>query len=141
MTAKEYLEKVRKNSYLVKQMTQELEEIHSDIYTLQATGVSEKVSGSNTSDLADKYIKVEGYKQKVASELAVMVHLRSEAKELIKALPDNKYQAVLYARYINNLKWEDVTDAVNMGWSQTFETHNAAIKAFEALHHEFLSKK
>ena len=84
MTAKEYLEKVRKNSYLVKQMTQELEEIHSDIYTLQATGVSEKVSGSNTSDLADKYIKVEGYKQKVASELAAMVHLRIESNEIIQ---------------------------------------------------------
>lgn len=141
MTAKEYLERVRKNSYLVKQMTQELTEVHKDIYTLQATGISEKVSGSNTSDLADKYIKVEGYKQKVASELEDMVKLRSEAKKLIQVLPDNKHQAVLYARYINNLKWEDVTDAINMGWSQTFETHNAAIKEFEAIHHEFLLKK
>lgn len=141
MTAKQYLENVRKNSYVLKQARQELDDVHSDIYTLRAAGMTEKVSGSNTADLANKYIKVEEYKQKLANAVTEMTDMRNEAKSLIRALQDGRHQAVLYARYINNLEWEDVTDAVNLGWSRTFEIHNDALREFDRIHYDFLQKK
>ena len=59
MTAKEYLNRVRRQYYVVKQVEQEARDIHNDIITIRASSLSEKVSGSKSSDTADKYIRLE----------------------------------------------------------------------------------
>lgn len=46
MTAKEYLNRVRRQNYILKQTEKELNEIRADILTLRASSLSEHVSGS-----------------------------------------------------------------------------------------------
>ena len=61
MTAKEYLNRVRQQNFVVRQAEKELTTVKSDILSLKAASLSEKVSGTKESDLADKYIKLEKY--------------------------------------------------------------------------------
>jgi len=54
MTAKEYLNRVRRQNQIVKQMEKEMMEVRSDILSLQASSLSEKVSGTKESDLGPR---------------------------------------------------------------------------------------
>ena len=54
MTAKEYLNRVRRQNYILKQVEKEMNEVRADILTLRASSLSEHVSGSKNSDTADK---------------------------------------------------------------------------------------
>ena len=98
MTAKEYLNRVRRQNYILKQTEKELNEIRADILTLRASSLSEHVSGSKNSDTADKYIRLESYMEKVNAEWDKLIDMRNAAKDLIGAMPDPMHRAILYAR-------------------------------------------
>ena len=83
MTAKEYLNRVRQQNYVVRQAGKELTAVKSDILSLKAASLSEKVSGTKESDLADKYVKLEKYFDKVIAEWDKLIDMRIEAKAMI----------------------------------------------------------
>jgi hypothetical protein len=84
MTARDYLNRIRRQNQIVKQMEKEMMEVRSDILSLQASSLSEKVSGTKESDLADKYIRLEKYFDKVNTEWDTLIDMRTEAKAMIR---------------------------------------------------------
>ncbi len=140
MTAKEYLNRVRKQNYVVRQAEKELTMVKSDILSLRAASLSEKVSGTKESDLADKYVKLEKYFDKVIAEWDVLIDMRIEAKAMIAMLPDETQQAVLYARYINCTEWERIAVDMEFSLRNMFYVHGKALQAFERLHRIALEK-
>ena len=140
MTAKEYLNRVRKQNYVVRQAEKELTMVKSDILSLKAASLSEKVSGTKESDLADKYIKLEKYFDKVIAEWDALIDMRIEAKAMIAMLPDETQQAVLYARYINCTEWELIAVDMEFSLRNMFYVHGKALQAFERLHGIALAK-
>lgn len=54
MTARDYLNRIRRQNQIVKQMEEEMKEVRSDILSLQASSLSEKVSGTKESDLGPR---------------------------------------------------------------------------------------
>ena len=141
MTAKEYLNRVRKQNLIVRQVKKELVEVKSDILTLQAASLSEKVSGTKESDLADKYIKLEKYLSKVVEEMDKLIDMRVEAKSMIAMLPDSRQRAILYARYINCQKWEDIASDTDLSWKSVFRIHKKALVLFAKVHQDLLLHK
>lgn len=139
MTAKEYLNRVRRQNYILKQTEKELNEIRADILTLRASSLSEHVSGSKNSDTADKYIRLESYMEKVNAEWDKLIDMRNAAKDLIGAMPDPMHRAVLYARYINGQRWEDVAMDMHYSWKGIFKLHGQALRVFDQMHGDKLS--
>lgn len=140
MTAKEYLNRVRKQNYVVRQAEKELTTVKSDILSLKAASLSEKVSGTKESDLADKYIKLEKYFDRVIAEWDKLIDMRIEAKAMIAMLPDATQQAVLYARYINCEEWERIAVDMEFSLRNMFYVHGKALQSFERLHRIALEK-
>lgn len=140
MTAKEYLNRVRQQNYVVRQAEKELTAVKSDILSLKAASLSEKVSGTKESDLADKYIRLEKYFDKVIAEWDTLIDMRIEAKAMIAMLPDETQQAVLYARYINCTEWEQIAADMKFSWRNVFYVHGKALQSFERLHGIALAK-
>lgn len=140
MTARDYLNRIRRQNQIVKQMEMEMMEVRSDILSLRASSLSEKVSGTKESDLADKYIRLEKYFDKVNTEWDTLIDMRTEAKAMIRALPDENQQAVLYARYINCDRWETIAFDMHYSWRGIFRLHGIALKTFERVHRSALSK-
>ena len=138
MTAKEYLNRVRRQYYLVKQMEGELTAVKADILALKASSMAERVSGTKESDIADKYIRLERYFDTVNAEWDKLIDMRIEAKTMIKMLPDETQQAVLYARYINCSRWEDIAAGMNYSWKHIFRLHGKALQSFAAIHQSAL---
>lgn len=139
MTAKEYLNRVRRQNYILKQTEKELNEIRADILTLRASSLSEHVSGSKNSDTADKYIRLESYMEKVNAEWDKLIDMRNAAKDLIGAMPDPMHRAVLYARYINGQRWEDIAMDMRYSWKGIFKLHGQALRVFDQMHGDKLS--
>lgn len=139
MTAKEYLNRVRRQNYILKQTEKELNEIRADILTLRASSLSEHVSGSKNSDTADKYIRLESYMEKVNAEWDKLIDMRNAAKDLIGAMPDPMHHAVLYARYINGQRWEDIAMDMHYSWKGIFKLHGQALRVFDQMHGDKLS--
>ena len=139
MTAKEYLNRVRRQNYILKQTEKELNEIRADILTLRASSLSEHVSGSKNSDTADKYIRLESYMEKVNAEWDKLIDMRNAAKDLIGAMPDPMHRAVLYARYINGQRWEDIAMDMHYSWKCIFKLHGQALRVFYQMHGDKLS--
>lgn len=139
MTAKEYLNRVRRQNYILKQTEKELNEIRADILTLRASSLSEHVSGSKNSDTADKYIRLESYMEKVNAEWDKLIDMRNAAKDLIGAMPDPMHRAVLYARYINGQHWEDIAMDMHYSWKGIFKLHGQALRVFDQMHGDKLS--
>lgn len=139
MTAKEYLNRVRRQNYILKQTEKELNEIRADILTLRASSLSEHVSGSKNSDTADKYIRLESYMEKVNAEWDKLIDMRNAAKDLIGAMPDPMHRAVLYARYINDQRWEDIAMDMHYSWKGIFKLHGQALRVFDQMHGDKLS--
>lgn len=140
MTAKEYLSRIRRQYYIVKQSEKELTDIKADILSLKASSMSEKVSGTKEADLADKYIKLEKYFDAVIAEWDKLIDMRIEAKAMIRMLPDETQQAVLYARYINCMEWEQVAADMHYSWKGIFKLHGRALQSFERVHGSTLAK-
>lgn len=115
-------------------------EVRSDILTLRASSLSEKVTGTKDSDLADSYIKLEKYFEEVNTEWDKLIDMRREAKALIKMLPDAQQQAILYARYINCEDWEKIAVEMHFSWRNIFYLHGKALQAFGSLHRIALAK-
>ena len=138
MTAKEYLNRVRQQNYVVRQAEKELTAVKSDILSLRAASLSEKVSGTKESDLADKYVKLEKYFDKVIAEWDKLIDMRIEAKAMIAMIPEGKQQAVLYARYINCAEREQIASDMRYSWKQVFRIHGRALDAFSKIHVHFL---
>lgn len=139
MTAKEYLNRVRRQNYILKQTERELNEIRADILTIRASSLSEHVSGSKNSDTADKYIRLEKYMEKVNAEWDKLIDMREAAKDLIGAMPDPMHRAVLYARYINGQRWEDIAMDMHYSWKGIFKLHGQALRVFDQMHGDKLS--
>ena len=139
MTAKEYLNRVRRQNYILKQTEKEMNEVRADILTLRASSLSEHVSGSKNSDTADKYIRLEKYMEKVNAEWDKLIDMRNAAKDLIGAMPDPMHRAVLYARYINGQRWEDIAMDMHYSWKGIFKLHGQALRVFDQLHGDKLS--
>lgn len=138
MTAKEYLNRVRRQNFIVKQAEKELTAVKSDILSLKASSMSEKVSGTKEADLADKYIKLEKYFDRVIGEWDKLIDMRIEAKAMIAMMPNEAQQAVLYARYINCGRWEDIATEMGYSWRGIFNLHGLALKTFERVHRSAL---
>lgn len=140
MTARDYLNRIRRQNQIVKQTKKEMTEVRSDILSLRASSLSEKVSGTKESDLADKYIRLEKYFDKVNTEWDKLIDMRTEAKAMIRALPDENQQAVLYARYINCDRWETIAFDMHYSWKHIFRLHGRALQSFESIHHGSLTE-
>lgn len=140
VTAKEYLNRVRQQNFVVRQAEKELTTVKSDILSLKAASLSEKVSGTKESDLADKYIKLEKYFDKVIAEWDKLIDMRIEAKAMIAMVPEGKQQAVLYARYINCEEWEQIAAGLHYSWKGIFKLHGRALQSFERVHGSTLEK-
>lgn len=139
MTSKEYLNRVRRQNYILKQTERELAEIQADILTIRASSLFEHVSGSKNSDIADKYIRLENYMEKVSTEWDRLIDMRNEAKGFIRAMPDPLQQAVLYARYINGEQWEDIAMSMHYSWKGIFKLHGQALRVFDQMYSDRLS--
>lgn len=131
MTAKEFLNQIRRQEKLLRAVERERDQIRADMLNLKGARLTERVTGTKQSDLSEAYIRLETYQERVSRRLDKLIELREQGKKLIAMVEDTDQQTILYDRYINCMSWEQI--AVNMHYTYRWvlQLHGKALQNLE----------
>ncbi len=104
MTAKEYLQRVRKLDAMIEADMSELEQLEALATKITAMLGDEKVQTSrNKEKMADCTVKIVMMKQKINAEIDELVDLKEEVKQLIFSACESNCVKLLTKRYLGEL--------------------------------------
>lgn len=118
MTVRELFNQVRKHRYMVDALTDDLNHVRRDAYSLKAVRIGDKVQSSNKQDLAQVVERIASYEDKLTCAIDELMTLKARASEIIKLEPDLCARAVLYRRYILAESWDCI--AKDVGYSRAW---------------------
>lgn len=129
MTAKEYLrqykEACRKARMFKLEYEREMELVGSVRSALGGDGMPHG-TGVNKS-VEDKAIRLSEKFAKWKNAEIEALEVRQNVFEVISKIPD-KEGDILYERYINDRKWEEICVIVHLSWNGTHKAHKRALK-------------
>lgn len=133
-TAKEYLrqyeEATRKAQRLKTEYDRELELIDSVRSTLGGDGMPH---GSGISRrVEDQAIRLSERAARWKMAEIDALHARQEVFETINRIPGIEGE-ILYERYINLHRWEEICVLVHLSWTQTHEHHKRALAVIQEM--------
>lgn len=132
MTAKEYLRQVRtardaKNRLLNEALT--LREQATRITTsMSATGGR----GGDGRKIENAAVKLADLSREFEEQAAAYAEIEREVMATVNRL-DEPYATLLYLRYFEGRKWEEIAVQMSYSWQWTHKLHKAALKKIEAI--------
>lgn len=137
MTAKEYLLQVRRLNATIKRLDQEIARARNELITLRSswpdgqphsTGGKSDPVGEKAAQLADTIEQIE------TEQLATRSHMwyvRSTIIEQIGKVADPLLQEILYSRYVDSKRLEEIAVDIGYSWRHTVRKHGEALQAME----------
>lgn len=130
MTAKEYLQEIRRMDMKIDQMKKELKDIirsRTDIAAVQTDKMpGPGVSGSFTK-MSDKIIDMQ---QEVEKEIEKLCHIKHKRISQMQHLKP-EYTAVLFKRYVEYKTFERIAVDMNYSYRYIINIHGIALREFE----------
>lgn len=136
MTAKEYLQQIRKLNLQIKNKKLELENLTYQMTGSRSLSFSDKpptVSKSIKSPQEKFIYKYLKYEQEIKSDIAKLLDLKKEAMLIIDKIDDSNYVDLLYKRYIHCLHWKEIAYQMNFSMTHIFYLHRLALDKFDEL--------
>lgn len=134
MTVRELFSQVRKHRYMVDALTDDLNRVRRDAYSLKAVRIGDKVQSSHKQDLAQVVERIEHYELKLQAAIDELIRLKTEASDIIKDEPDLCTRAILYRRFILAESWDKITWEVGYSRSWASQALEQSIQRLEAMH-------
>ena len=140
MTAKEYLEQVKKKDARINNLIREKENLHAKLYSIGAIQYDkDKVQSSPNPDrLGVLYGEIDLKEREITKKIDELIDFRLKVTDEINELSDERYITVLYRRYIEFQTWEKI--AIEMGYNTRYvqQLNGNALLQFYDLHGETL---
>lgn len=136
MTAKEYLQQIRKLNLQIKNKKLELENLTYQMTGSRSLSFSDKpptVSKSIKSPQEKFIYKYLNYEREIKSDIAKLLDLKKEAMLIIDKIDDSNYVDLLYKRYIHCLHWKEIAYQMNFSMTHIFYLHRLALDKFDEL--------
>ena len=133
MTAKEYLQQIRKLDILITQRRKELEELRLQDGVRGISYEGDRVQTSpkgeaNYVRLVEKRAKLEGEINELITEL---YELRHKIINEIQLLDNDVYTDILYKRYVEYMSLERIAVEMHYSYFHTCKLHGGALKELE----------
>ena len=84
--------------------------------------------GSEQRDLSDYAVKLDELIQELKEERLEKVRRLKNIEKSIRDLNSEDAQTIMWLRYIDGLKWEEVCVAINYEWAQMHRIHGRALR-------------
>lgn len=141
MTAKEYLNGIRRLDLRLKTKEAEFSRLEQDITTLKGIDYSkDRVDGGAGGDMGDNIARLIDLQTVLNEEWDELIRRREEARKMIKAMPDEKHLTILLLRYVNNRSWNEIAEFMHYTFRNTTRIHGQALQAFGEKYKVFLEK-
>jgi len=110
MTAKEYLERIREIDRELDLLIAERNRTLDIVLQITVDPSDVRVqSGSISSRVENAAIRMIDLSEKIDKKIDEYIDMKAEAGRLIDRLDDSRYRAVLKYRYIDGMKWRDIS--------------------------------
>ncbi len=139
MTAKEYLQQIKKLECQIKNKQLEKEAIWNSMKGCSAINYEPKEgSGTpNTKSPQEKYYPLlERYEKEIETDIERLVELKKEVISVIDQLDNADEVNLLYMRYVQLMKWEDIAKKMNLSYKHTHRIHARALENVDNIIHE-----
>lgn len=135
MTAKQYLSQARKLEEKIKQKQQMLAEMEANVLSGGCLKIKEdKIQSSiDGNRLEDSIIKCADLAEEIASDIERYMRQKNEIVETIHQLDDVKYIKVIYYRWIQNKKFEEIAVETNYYFSTVRKIYWQGMKKIQAI--------
>ena len=131
MTAKQYLRQLSKIEQNIRILTDELEERRTRLTSTAAPPLGDKVQSSPRGDAFAAALAALADKDVQRRELIfVYEDLRDRIVDQIVGLPDTVQSQVLYERYVQRKRWDDIAVGMNYSIQRIFQIHGNALVEF-----------
>lgn len=134
MTAKEYLSQLINLERLIEAKRLECERL--DAMSKKVTSVLSdcKVDSSHSDRNEDVIIRVIELKKDISEKMKAYVKLQAEISKEIDEIENVRYRSLLIMRYVNCLKFEEISEKMHYGTRWVLVLHREALKEFDRLH-------
>ena len=138
MTVKEYLKQIEVDRALIRRGHERLLELKSLMTSLKGVtydGDKVQTSASNGMDSIEKLLDFE---LKLREMVYRYVQLSEKIIDQINGLSDQRAAELLYLRYVELLRWEEIAVKMHMGIRGVYKAHGRALRMFEEKYKEFI---
>jgi hypothetical protein len=134
MTAKEYLEQVRRLNNEINSLIVEYEMMQTLATKVTASCEGERVQASGNQDkIGSAVVKLIEYQEKINRKIDAYVDMRDDILQVLHKLSRAEYIDVLYKRYFEFKKWEQIACEIFMGFRGTLKLHAKALNELDRI--------
>lgn len=141
MSTKEYLKQLQKMDVMIKQRQQEKDELRAMLGSIGGFDYSkDRVQTSPSGDA--QYVKmierITDIDKEIESLIVEYIGKKHEIINQIQKLNNNRHIEILYKRYIELKRIEDIACEMNYTYSYAISLHGHALKEFEEKNDRYL---
>jgi DNA-directed RNA polymerase specialized sigma subunit len=127
--AKEYLQQVRRAKIHIDSLQEEIETMKELAVSIGSMNQSEKVMSSVSQDkMADIICKIEDRMVELKDKVTEYIQLRAEVMATISKVDNDDYQQILYKRYCQMKKWEEIALEMSYTYQWVCKLHGRALE-------------
>ena len=129
MEAKKYLKQIKTLDIKIKNKSLEIEDIENKMKGVTGISYDEKISSSsNNKSPQEKMIyKYLAYKEELQENINELTEHKKQAMSLIDKIENVEYIEVLYKRYFQYMKWEQIAVDMDYTYRNILYIHGKAL--------------
>lgn len=124
---KEYLNRYRQAVRKYNSLQEQEKQLRSQMDGPKAIEYSDMPKAHKQTDLSDYMVRLERILDRIANEKNEMQKIQLEIEEKIIDVMDGEQSRILYLRYIQFMKWEDICVEMGYSWRQVHNIHSKAL--------------
>ena len=125
---KEYLNRYRQAVRKYNSLQEQEKQLRSQMDGPKAIEYSDMPKAHKQTDLSNYMVRLERILTRIANEKNEMQKIQLEIEEKIIDVMDGEQSRILYLRYIQFMKWEDICVEMGYSWRQVHNIHSKALK-------------
>ena len=132
MNTKDYLRQIRTIDTRIDNKLEQVERMKSlrERVTTTLTGMPH--GGGDTDKLTTITERIWELERQINEDIDQLVTLKTEVRERINAIPDDRYRAVLESKYLCFKTWETIAEDMGYDVRNIYFLHGRALQAYEA---------
>lgn len=128
MSAKEYLQGIKKLDSLINSLTEEYETMRSLALKVTASNDGERVQNSGNQDkLGNMVIKLIEQQEKINRNIDKYINMRANIHEVLSLLDNGDHIRLLYKRYFEYKSWEVIAYEMHYTYRWVTKMHGKAL--------------
>ena len=123
----EYLNRYRQAVRKYNSLQEQEKQLRSQMDGPKAIEYTDMPKAHKQTDLSDYIVRLERILTRIANEKNEMQKIQLEIEEKIIDVMDGEQSRILYLRYIQFMKWEDICVEMGYSWRQVHNIHSKAL--------------